>query len=172
MKQQISYLWVQGKSNQDPTVLIKNSVRICDDSDDYPAEYNAFYSLLKRQRIVLENNGITIGLTLSYVSISGNFTNRDEAYRRVPYSFITNSDSTAAVAQLVKLAKDQGLIIPEDEILIMERTIPHEKRILKKRCRYIAALMVVGIIAVSLLIKLSASEKSPDAADCSIEETR
>lgn len=172
MKQPISYLWVQGKSNQDPTVLIKNGVRICDDSDDYPADYNAFYSLLKRQRTVLENNGLAIGLTLSYVSISGNFTNRDDANRRVPYSFITNSDSTVAVAQLVKLAKDQGLIIPEDEIHIMERTIHHEKKILKKRCRYIGALVVVGIIAVSLLIKLSASETSPNATDCSIEDAR
>lgn len=172
MKQPIDYLWVQGNSNQDPTVLIKNGVRICDDSDDYPAQYNAFYSLLKRQRIVLENNGLIIGLTLSSVSISGNFTNRDKANRRVPYSFITNSDSTVAVSQLVKRAKEQGLIIPEDEILIMERTIRQEKKILKKKCRYIGALVVVGIIAISLIIKLSAAEKSPNAADCSIEDTR
>ena len=120
----------------------------------------------------MENKGLIIGLTLSGVSISGNFTNRDEANRRVPYSFITNSDSTNAVSQLVKLAKEQGLIIPEDEIPIMERTIHQEKRILKKKCRYIGALVVVGIIAVSLLIKLSAAEKSPNAADCSIEDTR
>ena len=172
MKQPICYLWVQRKSYQDPTVLIKSGVQICDDSDDYPTEYNAFHSLLKRQRIVLENKGLIIGLTLSGVSISGNFTNRDEANRRIPYSFITNSDSTVAVSQLVKLANDQGLIIPENEILIMEQTISREKRILKKKCRYIGALVVVGIIAVSLLIKLSAAEKGPNAADCSIEDTR
>ena len=172
MKQPICYLWIQRKSYQDSTILIKNGVQVCDGADNYPTEYNAFHSLLKRQRTVLVNNDLTIGLTLSTVSISGNFTNRDEANRRVPYSFITNSDSTVAVSQLVKLAKEQGLIIPEDEIHIMEQTICHEKRILKKRCRYIVALVVVGVIAVSLIIKLSASETRPDASDCSIEDTR
>ena len=149
MKSMLNYLWIQKKSQEDVTVLIKNGMRFSEGSEVYPEEYNIFYSLLQKTKRVYDKEGLTIGCSSAGVVISGNFIEQDEADRKMAYSFYSSEKNSNSVDFLDNISKQQGYSIPKNDLLIAKQVI--EKWMRKKvKTREIGIAVAVSALLVVL----------------------
>lgn len=150
MSRNLYYLWIQRKRYQDATVLIKNGVCFHEGADNYPNEYNRFYSLLRRPKRVYDKDGITIGLSFTGTSISSTYSELDEAGRRLPYSFFSKNTQQCVVDELITVSNEQGYFIPDEELTIMKLVISQQEQ--KRRVLIISAAIVFCIVLLFVLL--------------------
>lgn len=149
MKRSHKYLWVQKRDYTESNVLVVNERILREGDDDYPAEYNHFYSLLTSLKRVYEKDGLIVSSGLKAMAISGNYNELDEDERMIPYTYYNDSGENV-VPSLQTVSSRLGYSIPTTDIEQFQKAITLQKERKKKVmvCSIAAAIILVGTLFI------------------------